>query len=169
MSARLSTAIRIGEAAKAILRKTQSFPTKGFGDHEDLSEREHIGVEPMLLALSMELALKAWFVFDHDDPKATKSHDLMKLFDDLKPESQKKLDAEFKRSVAPYHPNGLYIDYSIRQILYQHKDAFLDWGYLHEADKSMMFDQGAFEATLEMVLREFEKRYRIEQVMPVSI
>lgn len=32
-----------------------------------------------------------------------------------------------------------------------------------------MFDQGAFEATLEMVLREFEKRYRIEQVMPVSI
>ncbi|TIQ06632.1 MAG: hypothetical protein E5X61_33670, partial [Mesorhizobium sp.] len=116
-----------------------------------------------------ELALKAWFVFDHDDPKATKSHDLMKLFDDLKPESQKKLDAEFKRSVAPYHPNGLYIDYSIRQILYQHKDAFLDWRYLHEADKSMMFDQGAFEATLEMVLREFEKRYRIEQVMPVSI
>ncbi|MDH6234234.1 hypothetical protein M2281_004848 [Mesorhizobium soli] len=60
MSARLSTAIWIGEAAKAILRKTQSLPTKGFGEREDRSEREHIGVEPMLLALSMELALKAW-------------------------------------------------------------------------------------------------------------
>jgi hypothetical protein len=30
-----------------------------------------------------------------------------------------------------------------------------------------MFDQGAFEATLEMVLREFEKRYRIERVKPL--
>ncbi|RWC39822.1 hypothetical protein [Mesorhizobium sp.] len=164
MSARLSTAIRIGEAAKALFRKTQSFPGRQFGEHADLSEREHVGVEPMLLALSMELALKAWFVFDHDDSKVVKSHNLMKLFDSLKPESQEKLDAEFKRSVVPHHPNGFCIDYSIRHILYQHQDAFTDWRYLHEAKKSMMFDQGAFEATLEMVLREFEKRYRIEGV-----
>ncbi|WP_245472873.1 hypothetical protein [Mesorhizobium sp. M7A.F.Ca.MR.148.00.0.0] len=104
MSARLSTAIRIGEAAKAIFRKTQSFPSREFGEHADLSEREHVGVEPMLLALSMELALKAWFVFDHDDPRVVKSHNLMKLFDRLKPESQEKLDAEFKRSVLPTIP-----------------------------------------------------------------
>lgn len=167
MSARLSTAIRIGEAARAILRKTRSFPDPEFGELEDLSEREHVGVEPMLLALAMELALKAWFVFDHDDPEVAKSHNLMKLFDSLKPESQEKLDAEFKRSVVPYHPNGFYIDYSIRHILHQHKDAFVDWRYLHEAKKSMMFDQGAFEATLEIVLREFEKRYRIERVKPL--
>lgn len=166
MSARLSTAIRIGEAAKAILKKTQSFPVREFGEHADLSE--HVGVEPMLLALSMELALKAWFVFDYDDPKVLKSHNLMELFESLKPESQEKLDAEFKRSVIPYHPQDFYIDYSIRHILYQHQDAFTDWRYLHEAKKSMMFDQGAFEATLEMVLREFEKRYRIEPVMPLS-
>ncbi|MER8669693.1 hypothetical protein NKH45_21205 [Mesorhizobium sp. M1156] len=163
MSARLSTAIRIGEAAKAILRKTQSFPGPEFRELADTSEREHVGVEPMLLALSMELALKAWFVFDHDDPKVVKSHNLVKLFDSLKPESQEKLDAEFKRSVVPYHLN-FYIDYSIRHILYQHQDAFTDWRYLHEAEKSMMFDQGAFEATLEMVLREFDKRYRVEPV-----
>jgi hypothetical protein len=102
----------------------------------------------------MELALKAWFVFDHDDPRVLKSHNLIKLFDRLKPESQEKLDAEFKRSVVPYYPNCFYIDYSIRHILYQHQDAFTDWRYLHEAKKSMMLDQGAFEATLEMVLRE---------------
>ncbi|TIT45405.1 MAG: hypothetical protein E5W72_24210, partial [Mesorhizobium sp.] len=75
--------------------------------------------------------------------------------------------AEFQRSVVPYHPNGFYIDYSIRHILHQHQDAFTDWRYFHEAKKSMMFDQGAFEATLEMVLREFEKRYRIERVKPL--
>lgn len=167
MNARLSTAIRIGDAARAIFRKTRSFPDRGFGKHADLSESDHIGVEPMLLALSMELALKAWFVFDYNDPEVIKSHDLIKLFDSLKPESQEKLDAEFKRSVVPYHPNGLYIDYSIRHILYQHKDAFIDWRYLHEAKKTMMFDQSAFEATLEMVLREFKKRYRIEPVKPL--
>ena len=159
MSARLTTAIRIGEAARAILNKTKRFP-----EPEDLSKHEHVGVEPMLLALAMELALKAWFVFDHNDRKTPWSHDLIGLFERLTPESQEKLDVEFKASVAPYHPNWFYVDYSIRHILHQYKDAFVDWRYLHERKKSMMFDQGAFEATLEMVLREFEKRYRIVPV-----
>lgn len=167
MSARLSTAIRIGKAAKAILRKTQRFPDPEFGELSDQTEHEHIGVEPMLLALSMELALKAWFVFDYDNPKVVKSHNLIKLFDRLKPESKVKLDAEFKISVVPYHPNFLHVDYGISDILYQHQDAFMDWRYLHEAKKSMRFDKNAFEATLEMVLREFEKRYRIEPVPPI--
>jgi len=167
MSARLSTAIRISQAAQAILRKTRSFPTAGFGEHGDPNERGHIGVEPMLLALAMELALKAWFVFDHDDPKAPRSHDLIKLFEALLPESQEKLDAGFKKSVAPRHPQFFYVDYSIRHILYQHKDAFIDWRYLHEP-KSTKFEQVVFEATLEMVLREFDKRYRTEPVKPLS-
>ncbi|MEX0954528.1 MAG: hypothetical protein WDZ83_04865 [Rhizobiaceae bacterium] len=65
-----------------------------------------------------------------------------------------------------YHPSGFNIDYGIRDILYQHRNAFTDWRYLHEPKKSMMFDQSAFEATLELVLREFDKRYRIEPVGP---
>ncbi|MDF2982838.1 MAG: hypothetical protein K0Q69_2610, partial [Devosia sp.] len=133
MSARLSIAIRIGDAARAILRKTQSFPESAFGVGERIDDFAHVGVEPMLLALSMELALKAWFVFDYDDPNVAKSHNLTKLFEALKPESQARLDDAFKRSVAPYHPSGFYIDYSIRHILYQHQNAFTDWRYLHEA------------------------------------
>jgi hypothetical protein len=81
MSARLSTAIRICDAARAILRKTRSLPDQQLDEIEDWADREHVGVEPMLLALSMELALKAWFVFDHDNPNVLKSHDLTKLFD----------------------------------------------------------------------------------------
>lgn len=121
----------------------------------------------MLLALSMELALKAWFVFDYDDPNVVKSHNLTKLFNALLPESQQRLDEEFKRSVNPHHPNFLFIDYGICDILSQHKDAFVDCRYLYEAKKTMMFDQSTFEATLEMVLREFRKRYRIEPVVPL--
>jgi|TARA_A100001391_G_scaffold111858_1_gene75175 hypothetical protein len=133
---------------------------------DDFRDLKGIGVEPMLLALSMELALKAWFVFDFDDPKHSRSHDLAKLFDALKLESKEKLDAEFKRSVAPYYPNSFYVDYSIRHVLFQHKDAFTDWRYIYEP-KSTMFYHGAFKATLEMVLKEFEKRYRIEPVAPL--
>jgi hypothetical protein len=87
MNARLSTAIRIGDAARAILRKTKTFPTTGFGEEADPNDYDHIGVEPMLLALAMELALKAWFVFDYDDPKPPKTHDLMTLFERLTSES----------------------------------------------------------------------------------
>ncbi|MGF9566642.1 hypothetical protein AAIH70_24325 [Neorhizobium sp. BT27B] len=120
----------------------------------------------MLLALAMELALKAWFVFDFDDPKHSRSHDLSKLFGRLKPESQEKLAQEFKRSVAPYHPNIFYGDYSIEHVLHQHKDAFVDWRYMHEP-KSTMFERGAFEATLEMVLSEFDKSYYTLPVAPL--
>lgn len=163
MSDRLTTAISIGDAARAIFRRTQSFPDRDLAGHEGPRGFKDIGVEPMLLALSMELALKAWFVFDFDDPKVAKSHDLIKLFDKLKSESQEKLDDEFKRSVAPFHPSILYIDYGIRHVLYQHKDAFTDWRYIHEI-KSTTFERSVFEATLEMVLTEFENRYRTEWI-----
>lgn len=166
MSARLTTAIKIGDTARAVLRKTQSFPDREFAGGEPTGDLKDMGVEPMLLALAMELALKAWFVFDHDNPKVPISHDLANLFERLLPESQEKLDAEFKKSVAPYHPSGLFVDYSIRHLLYQHKDAFIDWRYIHEP-KSTNFDRAAFEATLEMVLTEFEKRYRTEWVTPI--
>lgn len=167
MSDRLTTAIRIGNAARAILRKTKRIPDEDVDAEGNFEEREHIGVEPMLLALSMELALKAWFVFDHDNPKVKRSHNLIKLFDSLKPESQQKLDAEFKRLVVPKHSSFFNIDYGIRDILYQHQDAFIDWRYLHEAKKTMRFEQSAFEATLEMVLQEFRKQYREVAITPM--
>lgn len=164
MSVRLTTAIRIGDAAKAVYLKTKSFPDELILEKDDVTEFEHIGVEPMLLALSMELALKAWFVFDYDNPKFMRSHNLIKLFERLKPESQQKLDNEFKKTVALTHPSFFYVDYGIRDVLEQHKNAFTDWRYLHEGKDSMTFDLGTFEATLEMVLREFRKLYRIEKI-----
>ena len=111
------------------------FTDQRFEENENWSDREHVGVEPVLVALSREVALKAWFVFDHDDPKVIKSHDLTKLFDGLLPESQRRLDHEFKRTVNPCHPSFFFVDCSIRDILSQHKDAFVDWRYLHEAKK----------------------------------
>lgn len=165
MSARLTTAIRICDAAKAILRKTRRFPDEDLGNPPDWEEREHMGVEPMLLALSMELALKAWFVFDHNNPEFPKSHNLIRLFDALSTESRQKLDVEFRRTVAPFHPDIFFVDYGIRNVLYQHQDAFTDWRYMHEGGKSISFQRGTFEATLEMMFREFDKRYTVVPAM----
>lgn len=159
MSYRLTTAIRIADSARAILRKTKSLPEMDPAEDQDgIGALADIGVEPMLLALSMELALKAWFVFDFDDPVVIRSHNLMKLFEALKPDSQRRLDDQFKQTVAPSHPSLFFSDYGICHVLYQHRDAFTDWRYIHEP-KHTRFDRGTFQATLEMVLAEFRKRY----------
>ncbi len=165
MSERLTTAVRMGVAARQILNKARTFPDGEAGSPFGL-DGSHIGVEPMLLALSMELALKAWYVFDYDKTMKRKHHDLAEIFDSLTEESQHKLDSAFKASVAPLHPNILYVDYGIRNVLFQHKDAFVRWRYLHERGEPMSFEQSVFEATLEMVLVEFEKRYRNVRLQP---
>lgn len=160
MSARLSKAIDVADAASAILVRVQTFENGFLKKEEERSSRAHVWIEPMLLALSMELALKAWFMFDFDITDTRKTHHLGKLFDALKPDSQIKLNAEFKNSVAPSHyPRFLYSDIGIKDVLDHHANAFVDWRYLHEATQ-LYFDQSAFTATLEMILSEISKRYR---------
>jgi hypothetical protein len=166
MSARLSTAISLGDAANAILQRVKNFERRSIWSHEDWDENTHVGIEPMLLALAMELALKAWYVFDYDTAEIVRSHNLSTLFTKLRPESREKLATEFKEVVAPYHPGSFIQDYGIEDVLHQHANAFVDWRYLHEP-KNMTFNESAFVATLEMVIHEFKKRYRVETVQPL--
>lgn len=166
MSGRLSIAIRIADSANAILQRVETFNQKDYRNNEEWNMSAHIGIEPMLLALSMELALKAWFVFDYDTPDVKRSHDLSKLFKSLKPESQKKLNSEFRRSVVPYHPSFFFGDYEMGDVLEHHKNAFIDWRYTHEAE-SQSFNISTFIATLQMVLREFRERYSTEEIQPI--
>lgn len=158
MSARLTTGVALGEYANSILQQVKSFDQDKFFKQSDPIDRIHIGVEPMLLALSMELALKAWYVFDHDTQIVAKTHDLLKLFESLKTESHEKLDQEFKKTVAPIYPEFFYRNHGIKNVLRQHKDAFVNWRYLHESKENMTFDTAKFTATLEMVLHELRKR-----------
>lgn len=167
MGVRLTTAIDIADSATAILQRVEAFDWQDHQEKEGWDMKAHIGIDPMLLGLSMELALKAWYAFDHD--KLITGHKLPKLFEALKPESQEKLDSEFKRSVAPLHPNFFYVNYGIDKVLYQHNDAFTDWRYMHDTRKkktAISFEQSVFIATLEMVLSEFRKRYRTVEHPP---
>lgn len=167
MNAGLTIGVKIAESAIAILQRVEAFDQNTSQIPEDWDMGAHIGINPMLLALSMELALKAWFVFDHNKANVKRSHNLLKLFEGLNQDSQYKLDAEFRRSVAPYHPSGLFVDYGIRNVLAQHENAFVDWRYTYEK-KNVSFHTSTFKATLEMVLMEFRKRYRMVEVPPIG-
>lgn len=173
MSAGLTIGIRIADSATAVLQRVQAFNPDDLRNPAEWNMCAHVWINPMLLALSMELALKAWFVFDYNKPEAKRGHNLSKLFGELTQESQNKLDMEFRRSIAPIHLNFFGQEYGIKGILTDHENAFVDWRYLHETispksdiGKTIGFHESAFVATLEMVLSEFRKRYRVEKVSP---
>lgn len=168
MNAGLTIGITIADSATAILQRVEAFDKNNPQIPKDWNMGAHIGIDPMLLALSMELALKAWFVFDHNTVEVKRSHNLLKLFEGLTQDSRHKLEAEFRLSVAPRHPSAHYVDYGIRRVLSQHENAFVDWRYTHEK-KNVSFHTSTFKATLEMVLSEFRKRYRTVEVPPIGI
>lgn len=161
MGGRFSTAIEMADTSSAILQRVEAFDWREQEEENGWDLTVHMGIDPMLLALSMELALKAWYVFDYDTQKVKRSHNLLKLFEVLKPESKEKLDTEFRKSVAPSHPSIFYVDYGIDKVLLQHMDAFVDWRYPHDVKRrTIKFEQYVFIDTLKMVLVEFRKRYR---------
>lgn len=57
----LSLGVRISRSAEALLRSVQKLDDTALLTKAGL-EDGHIGAEPVLYALSMELALKAWWV-----------------------------------------------------------------------------------------------------------
>jgi hypothetical protein len=162
----LSTGVKLEQYARSMLKQVLSMED-GTRPDITLNDRRHIGVEPMLLALAMEFALKAWFVWDYDRHDPIRSHNLTKLFDALPEPSQERLDSAFKRKVAPYHLWNSFMEYSIRDILDHHANAFVDWRYLHEKRGEVLsFDFTTFIATLELVLDEFGKRYETREISP---
>lgn len=162
----LSTGVKLEKQARSILKQTQAMKNAEVHEFGKYHE-EHLGVEPMLLALSMEFALKAWFVWDHNTLKTKRTHDLLKLFELLADTSKERLDRNFRKNVAPQHPNFFVLDYGIKDVLYQHANAFVEWRYIHEKrDHGISFNSSAFVATLEMVLDEFATLYWSEATKP---
>ena len=162
----LSTGVKLEKQARSILKQTQAMAKAD--PHEFGIRREELtDVEPMLLALSMEFALKAWFVWDHNTLKTKRIHDLSRLFELLSDTSKERLDRKFRKNVAPLHPSLFVSDCGIRDVLSQHANAFVEWRYIHEKrDHGISFNFTTFIATLEMVLDEFATLYRNELVSP---
>ncbi|TGD42260.1 hypothetical protein EEB11_14990 [Pseudotabrizicola sediminis] len=94
----MSKAIEIAAESKAILLHVDR--TVGFDTTLRLDEfcgdslmKGKMGIAPMLLVLSMELAMKAWITRDQTMKSVPKSHDLLALFRKTSTATQRRLIA----------------------------------------------------------------------------
>jgi hypothetical protein len=160
---RLSKAIDIAASSKALLLHVQG--TEPFETKAPLEEfcglnlfGAKMAISPMLLALSMELALKAWIVYDGTKKDVPREHDLSILFSFISLATQECLNARYNREIAPHHPNPFYLDNGLERTLENARLAFIQWRYVHELDRGR-FEVGLFIETIEMILSEFENRF----------
>lgn len=166
----LSKSIEIAASSKALLLHVQGMaPMEAKASPEEFCGssllKAQIGISPMLLALSMEFALKAWIVYDQKKPNVPRDHDLSKLFSCTSLATQERLKARYDKEIAPRHPSPFHKDNGLERILKDARKAFVYWRYAYELDNAC-FDVGLFIETIKMVLSEFESRIVVVKSMP---
>ena len=123
---------------------------------------------PILLSLATEIALKTWQVREgkkQPDP----THDLLQLFDSLKPDTQEMLEARMRKlsphSVRAAEPSMRNLNpdlqdmlrarmHPLRDVLCSHKDAFERWRYSYETIISggAWFGTGEIDRALTVIV-----------------
>lgn len=111
---------------------------------------------PVLLALSMELALKAWWTREVNGINVPKTHDLLELFDGLPEQTRTRLENSHPELPNPSHPKLSPVREGLRSILASNRTKFVEWRYQHELSRGM-FPDGPFNEALSSVIEEFFK------------
>ena len=146
------------KSVREVAKKVQD--NKAPPDNQLLFQGEFITV-PVLLALAMEFALKAWSTREKNN--YTPTHDLEKLFKSLGQESQKQLEYAFPEILHPDFeslPKDLGFPPfrpGLKSLLKLHKDAFVKWRYSHEQHRGD-FELGIFGEALDAVILAYEKQ-----------
>lgn len=154
---RMTTAIKMADAAEAILERVRM----AVNDPKYQTMPNSIGIDPMLLALAMELLLKAWITWDGKvSSKKLMIHELAVLFSYLQPHQRENIENAFAQAnpwFAPnwFEPHGR----DVASILDRHNKAFVDWRYVHEFKEPMSFSISDIEAVLIVTLELFRSRY----------
>lgn len=167
----LSKAIDIAASSKALVLHVQGIePVDTKAPLEEFCGSSlfgaQIGISPMLLALSMELALKAWIIYDGTKKDVPRVHDLSKLFSFISLATQECLKARYDREIAPHHPSFFYSDNGLERTLKNARLAFVQWRYVHELERGR-FEESLFIETIEMILSEFESRIVVVKHPPL--
>jgi hypothetical protein len=127
--------------------------------------KARMGIAPMLLALSMELALKAWIVRDQTIKSVPKSHDLLALFRKTSPATQQRLIAGYERECVFPSQIGLMMQCGFEYLLESARHAFVQWRYMHEL-QTARFNTSEFIAAIQMTLAEFESEIVVRKYRP---
>ena len=115
---------------------------------------------PILLSLATEIALKALLCLERkkDPPRI---HDLLKLFEQLEPDTQELLRTEMPGwaeiiEVSPF-------DYgSLPEILWSHRDAHTYWRFFHERQWGV-FRTAELNQALTVIISAYDKRWNDQQ------
>ena len=128
---------------------------------------------PILLSLATEIALKAWQCSEREKAP-DRTHDLLKLFDSLKQDTQEMLEARM-RKVSPHsvwageprfrnlNPDlqdiwGARIQ-PLRAVLSSHCKAFQRWRYLYE-ESFAKFESAEIDRALTVIIDAYAERRR---------
>jgi HEPN domain-containing protein len=166
----LNGAIEIAAASKALLGHVQKKCSGIFlGVDEEFCGQNltkgTMAIEPMLLALSTELALKAWIVREGGQQGIPRTHDLSKLFGLLSEATRRRLSERFNDEVLPHYRSWFAIDEDLEYSLASISNAFVEWRYLHEQE-SASFEAGKVEQIVELILSEFESTIYLRRLVP---
>ena len=129
------------------------------GSEDPLLSRGMYLAEPILLSLAIEMALKAW---QRRERQGTpdRSHDLSQLFEGLKKNKKKRLEAKMPPLLDPW--TRWPIREGLRELLCSHRDAFIKWRYSYEADEEgslfKTFETSAIHQALTVLIDAYHER-----------
>ena len=126
---------------------------------------------PILLSLATEIALKAWWCREQNEaPKRT--HDLLKLFEVLRQDTQEMLEAKMRKS-SPYsvwaaEPNMQNLSpdlqdmlgvrmHPLRDVLCAHRDANMHWRFLYEKTGAL-FETAEIDRALTVLIDAYHEK-----------
>ena len=126
---------------------------------------------PILLSLATEIALKAWQCSERQEPP-DRTHDLLKLFESLKQDTQEMLEARM-RNVSRWSVNAgqpglresnrdvqdmfLARTHPLRDALSDHSDANMRWRFLYERS-SETFETSEIDSALTVIIDAYNER-----------
>lgn len=148
---------RMIETAKGLQRVANELDGNETSPKSDslLFSGEFIAI-PVLMALAMEIALKAWQCRERNG-KPDKSHDLLKLFDGLEDKTQARLEARMPDVLDPYLGSMFPpVMPGLRKTLSSHSKAFERWRYVYEV-RYANFETPRFEEALTAVIEVYEE------------
>lgn len=144
------------KSLQRVVKELESNGSESPGSDPFLFSGKSLAV-PVLLSLATEIALKALQVREQDGSH-DRGHDLLKLFESLKEDTQRRLEA--KMQDVPHPVRDLtkfpWIRKGLREALRLNSNAFVDWRYLHEARTGRVFETAAIKQALAVIIEAYD-------------
>ena len=128
---------------------------------------------PILLSLAAEIALKAWWCREQNKPPK-QCHNLLALFDLLKPETQEALEAKMRKA----SPHSVWAEtlkmqkldpmlqemlgakmYPLRDVLKEHSNANMQWRFLYERRGGNSFQTAEIDRAITVIIDAYYEKY----------